>query len=96
MAVWCSGAMAGAGVDRSTLATVRNGRKRVRRRGGGRYVSAVAADGDARNADDLQMPSAPPRTPAASYVLAYLKPSVPPLFDISPPILTLTNFKDDM
>lgn len=30
--------------------------------GGRRYVSAVAADGDARNADDLQMPSAPPPT----------------------------------
>lgn len=40
--------------------------------GGGRYVSAVAADGDARNADDLQMPSAPPPMPAAYCVLAYL------------------------
>lgn len=47
-----------------------------RGRGGRRYVSAVAADGDARNADDLHMPSAPPPTPAASCVLAYLKADV--------------------
>ncbi|KAJ0175437.1 hypothetical protein K1T71_008596 [Dendrolimus kikuchii] len=47
---------------------------RGRGRGRGRrYVTAVAADGDARNADDLQMPSAPPPTPAASCVLAYLR-----------------------
>lgn len=59
--------------------------------GGGRYVSAVAADGDARNADDLQMPSAPPPTLAASCVLAYLWTSLPPLFDISPPLLTLAH-----
>lgn len=61
-------------------------------REGGRYVSAVAADGDARNADDLQMPSAPPPTPAASCVLAYLKPSLPPIFDISPSMMILKNF----
>lgn len=41
-------------------------------RAGGRYVSAVAADGDARNAGDLQIPSAPPPTTASSRVLAYL------------------------
>lgn len=75
----------GAGADRSGRAAAGCGG------GGGRYVSAVAADGDARNADDLQMPSAPPPTPAASCVLAYLKPTLPPLFDISPPILTLKN-----
>ncbi|CAH2076719.1 unnamed protein product, partial [Iphiclides podalirius] len=63
--------------------------------GEGRYVSAVAADGDAWNADDLQMPSAPPPTPAASCVLAYRRSSLPLLFDISPPLLTLACYDDN-
>lgn len=81
----------GAGADRSAQAAAGGGWGAGPEGQGGRYVSAVAADGDAKNADDLQMPSAPPPTPAASCVLAYLRPTLPPLFDISPPILTLTN-----
>lgn len=48
-----------------------------------------------RNADDLQMPSAPPPAPAASCVLAYLRPSLPPLFDIPPPNFDTRKFEDD-
>lgn len=62
------------------------------KRGGGRYVSAVAAVGDARNADDLQMPSAPPQRPhlASSHAYGH-RCLMPPLFDVVLPLLTLNE-----
>lgn len=76
---------------------VRRGRRAGNRswgleEGGGRYVSAVAAVGDARNADDLQMPSAPPQRPhlASSHAYGH-RCLMPPLFDVVLPLLTLNE-----